>query len=343
MTAGPTSAARVWEVAGAEYVPDLSFYKNPPPAAGAASLGLTVGGMCVRLVGLGNGQKASLATRYGAFCSATHGGAETVIHLRRTGRPFFLKPRGGVEPEFYRVELSWESGTLLAASYEWAGLFDEATGSCELTLAGLSQEPRAFDRSIENFLRVVYSHLSVRRGGFLLHSAGLVRGGAAHLFFGPSGSGKTTVSMMTMTSMSSMPSPDALLLSDDLTLVMPHDGGYAACSVPFRGALAPPPVSTRAYPIAGFYRLIQDSADRLDPVSGAKAVAELVGSLPFVTERIEMAGDVIDAAAGAAQRIPVYRLHFRKDNTFWKVIEAVHGARPGPGVDDFPAERGIKP
>lgn len=338
MTAGPTSAAKVWEVAGTEYVPDLSFYRNPPPAAGAASLGLTVGGMCVRLVGLGHGQRESLATRYGAFCSAPHGGDEVVIHLRRTGRPFFLKPRGGVEPELYRVELSWENGTLLAASYEWAGLFDEAAGSCELTLAGLSREPRAFDRSIENFLRVVYSHLAVRRGGFLLHSAGLVRGEAAHLFFGPSGSGKTTVSMM------SMSGPDTLLLSDDLTLVMPHNGGYAACSVPFRGALAPPPVSTQAYPIAGFYRLIQDSADWLDPLSGAKAVAELVGSLPFVTERIELAGDVIDAAAAAAHRIPVYKLHFRKDNTFWKAIEAVHGSeRPGPRIDDFPAGRGIKP
>jgi hypothetical protein len=186
---------------------------------------------------------------------------------------------------------------------------------------------------MENFLRVAYAHAVIPSGGFLLHSAGLVRDGRAWLFFGPSGSGKTTVTSLT---------PEALILSDDLTMVLRSgQGEYRACSVPFRGLFAPRPESDESWPVAGFFRLVQDKADRIEPVRGAMAVGELVGSLPFVTERSEIAGDVIDAVAAAVSRVPVFRLHFRKDNTFWRIIEtACPGAAILPPVDDFSAVGG---
>jgi hypothetical protein len=296
------------------------------------SITLGIGGIVVRLDGLESPRVETLRQRYGVFCEPAGRPADLVVSVRRADRPRFLEMRQ--RDEFYRVETHWEAETLLACSYEWAGWLDTKAGSGGLALAQAAlSDPRAFDRSIENYLRVAFAHLVISRGGFLLHSAGLVRDGRAWLFFGPSGSGKTTVTTLT---------PEALVLSDDLTMVAPmpggEGGGYGACSVPFRGLFAPEPKSIETWPIAGFFRLVQDTSDRLVEVKGAKAVGELVGSLPFVTERPEIAGAVIDSVAGSTIKTPVFRLHFRKDRTFWQVIDSRWA-----GVDGFSSPGGIKP
>jgi hypothetical protein len=311
----------------AEYLPDLAFHASTALPAGRQTLALTVGGIGVRLSGLTSGQRATLEERYGIFCA--DGGAAPALTLEITNvqRDGFLKVAR--PSEYYRVETRWEGEVLLACSYEWAGWLDRSRGRGGLALARVTEEdPRAFDRSMENFLRIVYAHAVIPSGGFLLHSAGLVRDGRAYLFFGPSGSGKTTVTTL---------SPEALVLSDDLTMILRSGTGeYRACSVPFRGLFAPRPESDESWPVAGFFRLIQASEDRLEPVRGARAIGELVGSLPFVTERSEIAGDVIDTIAAAASRVPVFRLHFRKDRTFWRLIEATGGQAPIlPPVDGF--------
>ena len=315
-----------------DFIPDLSFHHDAVVTAGSGSLALTVGGITTRLDGFRPDEVATLEHRYGIFCSGAGAEAAITIQVGRVAEASFLKI---LKPEeFYRVDMRWESSTLLACSYEWAGWLDQANGRGGLLLAtGAADDPRAFDRSIENFLRVVYAHASITRGGFLLHSAGLVREGKAYLFFGPSGSGKTTVTTLT---------PEAIILSDDLTMVVKGiDGGYHACSVPFRGLYAPRPDSDKTWPVAGFFRLVQDSTDRLLPVEGSRAIGELVGSLPFVTERSEMAGDVIDVIAATTAAIPVFRLHFRKDRTFWNVIAGgCPGATFSRFVDDFPAVGG---
>jgi len=311
-----------------DFVPDRSFYAGPRPSPGNVSLTITVAGVAVRLDGLDPDRDRTLRRRYGVFCDAPPGAPDMVVRVTLAGRPGFLQVARA--SELYRVHTRWEGDTLYASSYEWAGWIDPSRKTGGLSLGEITEvDAAAFDRSIENFLRVAYAHLMVARGGFVLHSAGLVRDERAYLFFGPSGSGKTTVTTL---------SPGALVLSDDLTLVVPMDGGgYGACSVPFRGVFAPQPTSIRTFPLAGFFRLIQAGEDRLDRVAGARAVGELVGSLPFVTERPEWAGAVMDAVAGAVSKVPVFRLHFRKDRTFWKVIDGMV-----PIFDDFSAVRGIK-
>ncbi len=311
-----------------DFVPDRSYHQGARRSPGAASLTITVAGVSVRLEGLDAERDGTLRRRYGVFCDGPPGAPDMVVRVSLAGRPGFLQVLRA--SEYYRVDTRWDGDMLLASSYEWAGWIDPGRKEGGLSLAEVTQvDAAAFDRSVENFLRVVYAHLMVARGGFVLHSAGLVRRNRAWLFFGPSGSGKTTVTTLT---------PEALVLSDDLTLVVPMaGGGYGACSVPFRGVFAPQPKSIETYPLAGFFRLVQDTEDRLDPVSGARAVAELVGSLPFVTERPEWAGAVMDAVAGAVSKVPVFRLHFRKDRTFWQVIDGMV-----PIFDDFSAVRGIK-
>ena len=70
--------------------------------------------------------------------------------------------------------------------------------------------------ALANFLRVTYALLLIRHGGFLFHSAGMIRNGCGYLFYGHSGSGKTTVSRLSQNHVT--------LLSDDLVAGPPPAG-----------------------------------------------------------------------------------------------------------------------
>ena len=163
----------------------------------------------------------------------------------------------------------------------------------------------------KNYLRSVSAHRALEQDGFLLHGAGVVRNGCAHLFFGPSGSGKTTVTML---------SEGDLILGDDLMLIQAGEEGYRAWPVPFRGVFREPPRTEESFPLAAFYRLIQAPSDFLETLPPARGVAELLGSLPFVLEG-GGGSRALEAVARAVAQVPVHRLHFRKSPDFWSLLE----------------------
>ena len=299
-----------------DFVPDMAFHRSILPSSSISSaLAISVGGIRVHLTGLSTEQASALRERFGIFCGNADQAATCTVAVTAVANDAFLVTRG-TPAELYRIAIAAEDGSMLAASHEWSCWFNQQTGRGGLALASITvSDPKAFDRAVENFLRVLYAHTLLDVDGFLLHAAGLVRDGRAYLFFGPSGSGKTTVTTM---------SPDALVLSDDLTLVkVASEDGQLICrssSVPFRGVFAPRPERETFYPVAGFFRLVQDASDFLVPLSGARAVGEVVSSLPFVTERHDLAGRAIDVVSKAVAGTPVFHLHFKKDRTFWDAI-----------------------
>ena len=309
-----------------DFVPDLSFHRAiPTSASNAPAVSITVGGVRVQLLGLSADQVIALRERFGIFFSSEATPVRSfVFDVCTVSNDAFLATHG-TPSELYRINIAEESGAVLATSHEWSCWFSQEEGRGGLVLTAVtSRDPKAFDRALENFLRVLYSHALLDDDAFLLHAAGLVRDGRAYLFFGPSGSGKTTVTTM---------SPEAMVLSDDLTLVkVINENGRLVCyssSVPFRGVFAPRPERETLYPVAGFFRLIQDTTDHLVPLSGARAVGEIVASLPFVTERHDLAGRAIDVVSKAVipeGGTPVFQLHFRKDRTFWNAIAPVGDA-----------------
>jgi hypothetical protein len=147
------------------------------------------------------------------------------------------------------------------------------------------------------------------------------------LLFGPSGSGKTTAS-----SLSKQDDVTSRVLSDDLILVLPGGEGDArtlAVSSPFRGWFAELPPAQESFPVAGFYRLVQDQRVFLEPLGSARGTSEVIGSLPFVTDRAEYGEDILEAVSRALAGAPAYRLHFRKDPSFWEVLEGAGGPADG--------------
>lgn len=315
---GASSAeGEVRDRATADFHPEASFFEDLPEAFGEKSLRISVAGISASIEGLSARQHADLAARYGIFARDESGPGEPDLRVlvRRAGRESFLRVQPGSEPEMYRLRMRHEnsgSNDLLAWSYEWASRTDFRSRTAKL--AATDGDRVIFDRTVENYLRVAFAHMALEKGGLLLHGAAVVREGKAYLFFGPSGSGKTTVTLL---------SRGDRVLSDDLVILVPGESGFAAASVPFRGLLTPPATTRDLFPIAGLFRLVQDTTDRLEEIRTARGVGEIVQSLPFVTDRPETAPRILEIAGDVAQAVSVRRLHFTKSSRFWKVIEDV--------------------
>jgi hypothetical protein len=111
------------------------------------------------------------------------------------------------------------------------------------------------------------------------------------------------------------------VLSDDLTLLVPTAAGFRAAGIPFGMAHHRVPDSHEAFPIAGLHRLVQAREVHRERVAGGAALAEVIASLPFVLQEGEDPRAAMGNAARLVAEVPVWRLHFRKDDAFWGVVE----------------------
>src|SRR5207244_11050801 len=155
---------------------------------------------------------------------------------------------------------------------DFSGVLDIRRRSGMVTLC------EAHEASIDSFLRIVYSLALVEVGGLVVHAASLVRHGRAYLFCGPSGSGKTTVARL---------SPDATLLSDELSIVR-TTGGPAVCfGTPFRGELALAGAD-RAARLVGIYFLRHGDRHAVLALRPRQALARLLPNVLFFAREADL-------------------------------------------------------
>lgn len=294
-----------------DYIPDDSWFGRERPPFGDERIALGIGPLKVCLEGLSSDQKTRLVGRFSPFVDGGAGAGTEPLHLRltRAGRERFLalRPGGG---EIYRMDRRMTGGARDWWSYEFAGRIRPEARSAELAL--VESEGPLFDRGLENFLRVLTASYVLEQGGLLLHAATVVRDGRAYVFFGPSGAGKTTVTRL---------SPEDVVLSDDMTLVLPGAAGFEAAGIPFGMAHHHVPDTSASFPIAGLHRLVQSPSVERALLTGAAALAELAGCLPYVCESREEAALSLEIAGRLLHAVPAWRLFFRKDDSFWNVIQ----------------------
>ena len=294
-----------------DYIPDEAWFGRTREPFGPGSLALSIGSLSVHLEGLSDAQRSRLGERYRPFVGEARGLTSPPLRLllTRAGRESFLAlPQG--EAEIYRMQRRVTGSAHDWWSYEFAGRVSPRTRRAELAL--VAPEGPLFDRGLENFLRAMTASFVLDEGGLLLHAATVVRDAKAYVFFGPSGAGKTTVTRL---------SPHDTVLSDDMTLVLRGAGGFEAVGIPFGMAHHHVPDTNAAFPIAGLHRLVQSPAVERAPLRGAAALAELTTCLPYVCERREEAAVSLDIAGRLLHEVPAWRLFFRKDDSFWNVIQ----------------------
>jgi len=302
------------ELGRSRLVPELArdeghFDRSREPF-GTASIVLQFGSITMRLDDLSRRQADNLARRYRRFIISAETDPSVSIAFRRAGVTHFLEPRRDGTPETYRLESRRREGDLALWSYEFAGRLNTSSGGAELALVAETGE--LFDRGLENFLRALTASLILEQGGLLLHASGVVRGGRAYLFFGPSGRGKTTVTLL---------SPGDVGLSDGLSLVVRNGDRFEAAGIPFGMAHHRIPDTNASFPIASLNTLLQGPRVLREPLSGAAAVAEIVASLPFVMQETGQSGRALEVVGRLLDEVPAYRLWFRKDPSFWTVVE----------------------
>src|SRR5207245_1880885 len=139
-------------------------------------------------------------------------------------------------------------------------------------------------RAFENFLRSAVAWIALDQGGFLLHSASIVRSDRCFLFYGPSGAGKSTLVAM---------STEGQVISDDLTLVLRRRDGLVAAGGPFRGTYGHGQPIVGTFRVAGFYRLRKDERTSVRSDDGG-CFADLIGNLPFVVDQLPRQPQIMD-------------------------------------------------
>ena len=165
--------------------------------------------------------------------------------------------------------------------------------------------------SVDSFLRIVYSLALVEAHGLVVHAASLLRNGKAYLFCGPSGSGKTTVSRL---------SRDAILLSDELSIVRIY-GAEALCyGTPFWGELARAG-EDRAAPLVGIYFLHKAERHAIEAIGPRRALERLLPNVLFFAREADLTARVLGISADLVEAVPCFDLSFRPDPGFWEVVE----------------------
>jgi hypothetical protein len=165
--------------------------------------------------------------------------------------------------------------------------------------------------AIDAVLRIAHSLVLAGEGGFLVHAASAVRNGRAFLFAGVSGAGKTTLSQLA--------SPDATVLTDEISYVRRSGQGYRAYGTPFAGELARVGTNVSA-PVDTLFFLVQGPVNRIEPVGQLAAGRELLRHTLFFAHDSELVKQVFYAALEFVSRVNVARLVFTPEARAWELV-----------------------
>lgn len=165
--------------------------------------------------------------------------------------------------------------------------------------------------ALKHALLNLYSSFIVHHNwGLLIHSSCVVEKGEAHIFAGHSGAGKSTAAKL------SHPRP---LLSDEATIVKVNANEITIYNSPFRSELE----STgdkRFYPLESIQLLYQANHNKRNQLSKSDALLHLIDKVFYWTNSPEETKNILHLIKILVQTVPVYELHFQKNNTFWELI-----------------------
>ena len=163
--------------------------------------------------------------------------------------------------------------------------------------------------ALDSVLRVLLTRLLLPTPGFLLHAATVVQDGKAYVFMGRSGAGKSTVASL---------SPPGSVLTDEISLLRRIEGTWYAHGTPFWGEFRAAGQNRRV-PLERVYALAQAVSNRTEGLAARPALAGLLGNTLFFSAGRQERELLLRAQMSLIESVPVQRLEFRSDETFWEV------------------------
>ena len=292
--------------------PPFEFFAAPRPSAGAERFGMRLGAIHIVIDGLDAPLAGALRGRYGVYADAGVDASEASLRIRfaREERAYFIEPPES--PEFNPVWLACDGTRVRYLGHQLAGWFDTSSRCGDILLGRGTFEPEL--RSLENYVRCAVAWCAATMGGAFVHAASAVRDGKGYLFFGESGAGKSTLSAVGCR---------GRVVSDDLSLVLPRPGGgLDLVGSPFRGTYEGGDPVVGRFPLAAGFRIVKADKADVRPAPRAIVFGQLVGNLTFVAEAFGARPDLFASVETAFAPVPLFHLHFRKDDSYWDAIDA---------------------
>jgi hypothetical protein len=236
----------------------------------------------------------ALKKRYGRFLCA--GGADCRFEVSEAaGRQNPFKPA-----------VVYDKRSLKLKRGDFEAALDLVSGAGTLKTA-------ASEQCLDAFLRSLLSSILLRSGGFMLHSAGLVKKGRAYLFLGKSGAGKSTLSKLAA-------GAGAEVISDEINLLRPGKGGFRVYGSPFWGEMRADG-RPGGWPLGGIFLLGKAKTNGVRPCSKPEAVKLLLRCLLNFDKSQGAGAAVLANSAELLGKAAFSRLEFtKKDASFLELI-----------------------
>lgn len=170
-------------------------------------------------------------------------------------------------------------------------------------------------------------------GGAILHASMAVWDGVGHVFLGHSGAGKSTIAEIAEQAGATIP-------TDDRTIVTCGAEGIMGWGTPWHGSFRR--TSAMGAAIASISLLVQDTADRLEPIDPGRALKEMfVRTVQArITEREVQ--NTLDTLLAVATGVPCFELRFRPTPAAVQlVLSSAKARRAAAGGADVPAAQGL--
>jgi hypothetical protein len=169
------------------------------------------------------------------------------------------------------------------------------------------QAPRARDPFVAYASEYPWDEYVLQRrlgisGGAIVHASVAVFEGRGHLFVGHSGAGKSTIAELAEQAGATIP-------TDDRVVLTATDDGIMAWGTPWHGSFKRK--SRDGALLASLSLLVQDTVDRLEPISPARTVKELF--VRTVQSRVtdREVHNTLDTLERVAHAVPCFELRFR--------------------------------
>jgi hypothetical protein len=165
--------------------------------------------------------------------------------------------------------------------------------------------------ALKHALLNLYSSFIVHHHwGLLIHSSCAIEKGKAHIFAGHSGAGKSTAAKL---------SYPRELLSDEAALVKITPEGITVFNSPFRSELEADQFEGNVE-LASVQILFQAPQNKRIKIRKSDALLHLMDKVFFWPHSQEETRTILKLMTMLVKQVPVYELHFQKNNTFWELI-----------------------
>lgn len=201
-----------------------------------------------------------------------------------------------------QVDIYSKNGKVFIERWDFKGFLDFKNGKAEVRLSSES--------SFESFLRVIYSLILPQEDGIAIHASSLMKDGKVYIFPGKSGTGKTTLVRL---------SPEATLLTDEISLVKGIGAHPVAFGTPFQGDLGKPGENISAS-VRGVYFPVKDKGSYLERLNPKRALEKLLPNVVFFGQDQELLRRVFHLSYEFVISLPCYELHFLPEPSFWSLI-----------------------